>query len=452
MPDDLAKLSNVVKNEVVKKTDFSADPYFRRTKFSTDTNALDDKIGKVEKKIPDISSLETKRNVTTLVNNLNNRIDNLKINDYAKKASLNNYMLTSTFNTKSTELESKIKDAVTKANRFKSNLNDYAKKTDVADDITTIKNDYVTNASLTSRLNDLKSQHIATEVKTIDDKTKKNASDILGFESRLKQKEDIVEEVQRENALTSGRDYYLDKMYLLYECKAFSFKYTSGKINLWKSTGLNNYDRDSDMDAVSVTTTSLPPLIDNGQMSVRLEGVYFKQMRLLRPNNDNVVNIYIVYLIDPISNSRNTDYTVENALFGGVKITKNATVTSKHKYEGYGICFDEGGTFSKGGINNGRNVLIFGVHENSLVHANNKANNIYVMGDLFVQGINDTTLYAEKLYSQNFTAASKKFVLSLHHNSDNSYLFANDKRELKFKAKDDQIVKEILCLGNISDG
>ena len=29
------------------------------------------------------------------------------------------------------------------------------KKTDVANDITTIKNDYVSNASLTSRLNDL---------------------------------------------------------------------------------------------------------------------------------------------------------------------------------------------------------------------------------------------------------------------------------------------------------
>ena len=240
-------------------------------------------------------------------------------------------MFTSTFDSKSTELENKIKDAdiiakseVTKANSIKSNLNDYAKKADVANDITTIKNDYVSNASLTSRLNYLKSQHIATEVKTIDDKTKKNASDILGFESRLKQKEDIVDEVQRENASTSGRDYYLNKMYLLYECKAFSFKYASGKINLWKSTGVNNYSRDSDMDAVSVTTTSLPPLIDNGRMSVRLEGAYFKQMRLLRPNNDNIVNIYIVYLIDPISNSRNTDYTVQNALFGGVKITKNA--------------------------------------------------------------------------------------------------------------------------------
>ena len=228
VPDDLAKLSNVVKNEVVKKTDFSADTYVTRTKFSTDTNALDDKIDKVEKKIPDIGSLETKRNVTTLMNNLNNRIDNLKINDYAKKTSLTNYMLTSTFNTKSTELESKIKDAditaksaVTKANSIKSDLDDYAKKDDVADDITTIKNDYVTNASLKSRLNDLKSQHIATEVKAIDDKTKKNASDILGFESRLKQKEDIVDEVQRENALTSGRDYYLDKMSLLYEVKLF---------------------------------------------------------------------------------------------------------------------------------------------------------------------------------------------------------------------------------------
>ena len=200
VPDDLAKLSNVAKNEV-------------GTKFSTDTNALDDKIDKVEKKIPDISSLETKRNVTTLVNNLNNKIDNLKINDYAKKTSLTNYMLTSTFNTKPTELESKIKDAdiiaksvVTKANSIKSDLDDYAKKDDVANDITTIKNDFVTNASLTSRLNDLKSQHIATEVKTIDDKTKKNASDILGFESRLKQKEDIVDEAERENALTSGRD------------------------------------------------------------------------------------------------------------------------------------------------------------------------------------------------------------------------------------------------------
>ena len=33
------------------------------------------------------------------------------------------------------------------------------------------------------------------------------------------------------------------------------------------------------------------------------------------------------------------------------------------------------------------------------------------MGDLFVQSINDTTLYAEKIYSQNFTAVNKKCVI-----------------------------------------
>ena len=148
---------------------------------------------------------------------------------------------------------------------------------------------------------------------------------------------------------------------------------------------------------------------------------------------------------------RLSDYTVQNALFGGVKITKNATDTSKHKYEGYGICFDEGGTFSKWGINNSRNVLIFGIHESSLVHANKKANNIYGMGEVIVQGINDTTLYAEKIYSQNFTAVNKKFVLSLRYNADDSYLFANGKLELQFKAKDDQIVKELLCLGKTSN-
>ena len=186
VPDDLTKLTNVVKNEIIKKTYFIANDYVNKTKFSADTNALDDKIDKVDKKIPDVSNLASKSSVTVLIRDLSDRIDKIKIKDYAKKkTSLSSYMLTSTLNTKSTELENKIKDAdiiaksaVTKANAIKSDLNDYAKKIDNANDITTVKNDYVSNASLTSRLNDLKSQHIATEVKTIDDKTKKNASDI----------------------------------------------------------------------------------------------------------------------------------------------------------------------------------------------------------------------------------------------------------------------------------
>ena len=84
----------------------------------------------------------------------------------------------------------------------------------------------------------------------------------------------------------------------------------------------------------------------------------------------------------------------------------------------------------------------------SSIHATNRANNIYVMGKEFIQGINDTTIYAEKLFHNNFTELREKFILSLHYNGDNSYLFANGTQELKFKAKDDQIINEKLCLGH----
>ena len=79
------------------------------------------------------------------------------------------------------------------------------------------------------------------------------------------------------------------------------------------------------------------------------------------------------------------------------------------------------------------------------------ANNIYVMGKDFIQGINDTTLYAEKEFHNNFTKPGKKCVLSLHYNGDNSYLFPIGRQELKFKAKNDQILKKKLCLGNLSN-
>ena len=332
VPDDLAKLTNVVKNEIVKKNDFNANDYVKRTKFTADANALDDKIDNVEKKIPDVSDLASKSSVTTLVKNLDDRIDKLKIKDYAKKTSLSNYMLTSDFNTKSTDLETKINANGTEITSLKSDLSGYAKKADVADDITKIKNDYATNTSLDSKLNDLKSQHIATEVKSTDDKTKKNASDILAFESRLKQKEDIIDDVQRDNALTSGRDYYRDMMYLLYECRAFSFNYTSSKINQWKSTGLHNFSSDSHIDAVAVSNNDLPSLVDNGRLSVKFDGCYFKQTILVKPNDNKVINVYIVYKLHPISRFRSDTYTVQNALFVGVKITKNATDTCKHKY------------------------------------------------------------------------------------------------------------------------
>ena len=326
-PTDLAKLTNAIENGLVKKTDYNTkvtsieaqiagltNSFVTRTNFSADTNALDDKTDGVEKKNPNINGLAT-------------------------KTSLNSYLQTSTFNSKVTEVESKIKDAdiaksaFTKANSIKSDLNDYAEKTDVA-------NDHVTNANLMSRLNDLKSQHIATEVKTIDDKTKKHASDVLGFESRLKQKEDIVDEVQKDISFNRGFFYYLPQNYLVYECKINSFAFNGKKITNWRSTGIFNYSDYYTMNGIEDAKKELPKLKIDNETYVLLQGKYFQQNdNIIIPNNKNknVINIYVVYKLDPISSTRNTDYTIQNALFGAMKITKNADY-SKNNYDNYDKC------------------------------------------------------------------------------------------------------------------
>ena len=50
----------------------------------------------------------------------------------------------------------------------------------------------------------------------------------------------------------------------------------------------------------------------------------------------------------------------------------------------------------------GKNCIIFGEDLSSSSHASNKKN-ILVLAKDFVQGINDITIYAEKLYKINFT-------------------------------------------------
>ena len=138
-------------------------------------------------------------------------------------------------------------------------------------------------------------------------------------------------------------------------------------------------------------------------------------------------------------------------------ITEN-TDASKYHYKGYGTCFDESEQFSYTVTEGGRahttlarNEIIFGADMSFSKHANNKRNNIYVMGKDYVQRINDTTIYAEKMCYRNFAYLDKKIMLSLHYNGDDSYLFANGKQESKFRAKTDQLVKEKLCIGNLSD-
>ena len=147
VPDDLAKLSNVVKNDVVKKTDCNSkimqiETSTQNTLKYTLDNLAD--IKKLKQSAPDISTLAT-------------------------KSSLSAYLQTTTFNSKVTELENKIPSITNLATKTEvegkiPDVTGYVKKTDYATEITAIKNDYATNESIDSKINYLKAQHIADEV------------------------------------------------------------------------------------------------------------------------------------------------------------------------------------------------------------------------------------------------------------------------------------------------
>ena len=158
-------------------------------------------------------------------------------------------------------------------------------------DITAIKNDYVTNASLTSQLNYLKSQHIATEVTTIDNKTKKNASDILTLENKLQQKEDTINENERGNSFVTGFFSYTQNSNLVYECKVNSMKFDISGISEWKIKDIYDSLNKNVLNSVRNPKTVSPNSYGhiNGQLYVSFNGNYFKQDPITIPKN--VINI-----------------------------------------------------------------------------------------------------------------------------------------------------------------
>ena len=101
VPTDLSKLSNVVKNDVVKKADYNklvtkvdnidTSGLVKKTDYNT-------KITKIEGKISDISNLATKTALTTVENKIPD------INSFVKK---------SDYNTKITSIENNVKQLET---------------------------------------------------------------------------------------------------------------------------------------------------------------------------------------------------------------------------------------------------------------------------------------------------------------------------------------------------
>ena len=140
-PHDLAKLSNVVKNDVVKKTDSSAKVTNIENQIAGVTkNTLDNLADITKLKAVDTSNFVLKTKLASDVTTLENKIDTVDkqipdISGLATTTSSISYLQTATFNSKVTEVENKIKatdiidkSAITKENTIKSDLTGCAKK------------------------------------------------------------------------------------------------------------------------------------------------------------------------------------------------------------------------------------------------------------------------------------------------------------------------------------
>ena len=151
------------------------------------------------------------------------------------------------------------------------------------------------------------------------------------------------------------------------------------------------------------------------------------------------INLYISYTLGPQLKNLNTDFTLGGCLFGSVKLTKNAD-PDKYKYTGYGIGFNScsetlftDGSYGKMSLS---------------VHVDDKGQDILILGEGPTQALDDTILTAEARYCVNFTQSTKRFVLSLHYNGRNSFLFVNATKVYQFKTKNSEL--KALYLGNIS--
>ena len=120
----------------------------------------------------------------------------------------------------------------------------------------------------------------------------------------------------------------------------------------------------------------------------------------------DIVNIYIVYEITSDYSSINYP-TLENCLFGSVKLTKNADI-DKYGYSGYGIGFDRETSFSFGN-DFGKNVIIFEVDMSSSIKIDNRKKHLLVLGKGPTQGL-ESTLSAKKCTPLTLLRKIQNFV------------------------------------------
>ena len=97
----------------------------------------------------------------------------------------------------------------------------------------------------------------------------------------------------------------------------------------------------------------------------------------------------------------------------------------------------------------GKNIIIFGIDNSSLIHVVNRKNIILNLRKGSTQGLEDPTITPEVNYFAK-TESEETLCLSLHYNKSNRYLYGKNVKICQLKANDSKIKPYSLYLGNIS--
>ena len=365
-PDDLAKLSNVVKNDV-KKTEYNklvtkvdnidTTEFVLKATYDTDKSDIEKKLSDAEKKIPNTSDLAKETDLNAKITEIENKIRS--ITGLATNSAL-------------TAAENKIPDvsSLVKKTDYNTKISEIAKK--VSDHnhdkyITAPEFNRLTTENFKARLarvNLITKTDLDIELKKISDRTTSNKTKHLLIENELKKLKTF------DSSCFKGKSHFEEdgtQNYLVFQPMQRYFKRIEGVgggnyMYFWKSKGLS----DERINSNTASNHSITPELSFYDTKTRVEyhGSCLKQDKVTY-NDGTILNIHIVYEISKNYNIRSYP-TLANSLFGAVSLTEHANI-DQNKYSGCGIEFDRKQEFLCGN-GFGRNYIIFGADMSSSVH------------------------------------------------------------------------------------
>ena len=143
--------------------------------------------------------------------------------------------------------------------------------------------------------------------------------------------------------------------------------------------------------------------MNNSRIRLEFKASCLKQEDTTAYTPNNVVSLYTVYELDMWSEDLNANFTLQDCLFGNVRVTKNAD-PNKYLYSGCGVGFDFHSLIS---LPNDWGKSLEQIFFSSSMHANNKNKDIKII--------------AEAECSINFSRSQKNICLSLYYNGSNSF-------------------------------